>query len=102
MARPRLRALHLIPILALVFGACSQGASPAASPGSAAPATPAASMAASVAPTAAAAPVTVKVWALPWTEDDMKTIWEPLIARFEAENPDIKLEVELIPAADRR
>lgn len=47
-------------------------------------------------------PVELGIWALPWTEDDVGNIWEPLIAKFEAANPDIRVSVELIPAAERR
>ncbi|NPV07486.1 MAG: extracellular solute-binding protein [Anaerolineae bacterium] len=54
------------------------------------------------APAAAAVSGTVRMWEFPMTEDDMAQIWNPLLEKFNAEYPDIEVNIEILPWGGRR
>lgn len=81
---------------ATALAACA-GATPAAGTQPEATTAPAAE-----APAAAAVKGEVRMWEFPMTEDDMAQIWNPLLEKFNADNPDIKVNIEVLPWGGRR
>jgi len=47
-------------------------------------------------------PQVVSLWSFPRTEDDIATFFNPLHEKFQAENPDIQVNVEILPWGGRR
>ncbi|NPV07880.1 MAG: extracellular solute-binding protein [Anaerolineae bacterium] len=44
----------------------------------------------------------LKVWVFPMGENDMDTLWTPLVGRFRQQYPNINLNIELLPWGGRR
>ncbi len=82
---------------AAALAACAGATSPAPAAQSEATTAPAAE-----APAAAAVTGQVRMWEFPHTEDDMAQIWTPLLEKFNADNPDITVNVEILPWGGRR
>ncbi|ACR79395.1 ABC transporter substrate-binding protein [Kosmotoga olearia] len=47
------------------------------------------------------AKVTVTQWNFPLLANEMEVLWKPLIEKFEAQNPDIEIKVEILPWGGR-
>lgn len=47
------------------------------------------------------AKVTVTQWSFPLLANEMEVLWKPLIEKFEAQNPDIEIKVEILPWGGR-
>jgi len=47
------------------------------------------------------AKVTITQWSFPLLANEMEVLWKPLIEKFEAQNPDIEIKVEILPWGGR-
>lgn len=54
-----------------------------------------------VVPIISSAKETVSMWAFPLTEDDLEILFKPIVEPFEAQNPDIDVNIEIIPWQNR-
>ena len=95
----RLRLVGVLSVMALLFGACSSGATSTPAAPSVAPSV-AASVAASQAPSAAAAspaaaPVTIEWWHIS-KDDPGKTLFANIAAAYTAAHPNVKINITVL------